>query len=123
MNVHESGADRRCACALGAPGRAAVVVGGGRDRGGGRHERVDAEAFRSPDRIERDGVQDGLGRVGGLGQLLVLPEGSSPAAGTQNVAPNTPITLTFSAPVSLQKTAPTLSPAIAGRWVQTNAAR
>ena len=44
-----------------------------------------------------------------------------PAAGTQNVPPNTPITLTFSAPVSLQKAAPTLSPSIAGKWVQSNA--
>ncbi len=45
----------------------------------------------------------------------------TPAAGTQNVPPNTPITLTFSAPVSLQKAAPTLSPDIAGKWVQSNA--
>ena len=45
----------------------------------------------------------------------------TPAAGTQNVPPNTPITLTFSAPVSLQKAAPTLSPNIAGKWVQSNA--
>jgi lipoprotein-anchoring transpeptidase ErfK/SrfK len=45
----------------------------------------------------------------------------TPAAGTQNVPPNTPITLTFSAPVSLQKVAPTLSPNIAGQWVQANA--
>ena len=45
----------------------------------------------------------------------------TPAAGTQNVPPNTPITLTFSAPVSLQKAAPTLSPSIAGKWVQSNA--
>ena len=33
--------------------------------------------------------------------------------------PNTPITLTFSAPISLQKAAPTLTPAIAGKWVQS----
>jgi lipoprotein-anchoring transpeptidase ErfK/SrfK len=45
----------------------------------------------------------------------------TPAAGTQNVPPNTPITLTFSAPVSLQKVAPTLSPNIAGKWVQSTA--
>ncbi len=44
-----------------------------------------------------------------------------PAAGTQNVAPNTTISLTFSAPVSLHKAAPTLTPNIAGKWVQTNA--
>jgi lipoprotein-anchoring transpeptidase ErfK/SrfK len=46
---------------------------------------------------------------------------ATPAQGTQNVPPNTPITLTFSAPVSLQKVAPTLSPSIAGKWVQPNA--
>jgi lipoprotein-anchoring transpeptidase ErfK/SrfK len=45
----------------------------------------------------------------------------TPAAGTQNVPPNTPITLTFSAPVSLDKVAPTLSPTVAGTWVQSNA--
>jgi lipoprotein-anchoring transpeptidase ErfK/SrfK len=46
---------------------------------------------------------------------------ATPAAGAQNVPPNTPITLTFTAPVSLQKAAPTLTPTIAGKWVQTNA--
>ena len=47
-------------------------------------------------------------------------QSATPAAGSQNVPPNTPITLTFSAPVSLQKVAPTLSPNIAGKWVQSN---
>jgi lipoprotein-anchoring transpeptidase ErfK/SrfK len=46
---------------------------------------------------------------------------ATPAAGTQNVAPNTTISLTFSAPVSLRQAAPTVSPDIAGKWVQTNA--
>src|ERR1700722_266340 len=44
-----------------------------------------------------------------------------PAPGAQNVAPNTTISLTFSAPVSLRQAAPQLSPDIAGKWVQTNA--
>jgi lipoprotein-anchoring transpeptidase ErfK/SrfK len=48
-------------------------------------------------------------------------KGATPAPGTQNVAPNTTISLTFSAPVSLRKAPPTLSPDIAGKWVQTNA--
>ena len=39
----------------------------------------------------------------------------------QNVAPNTTISLTFSAPVSLQQATPSLSPDISGKWVQTNA--
>ena len=46
---------------------------------------------------------------------------ATPATGAQNVPPNTPISLTFSAPVSLGKVAPTLSPSIAGKWVQSNA--
>ncbi len=46
---------------------------------------------------------------------------TTPVAGTQNVAANTSISLQFSAPVSLGQTAPTLTPAIAGKWVQTNA--
>ncbi len=46
---------------------------------------------------------------------------TTPAAGAQDVAANTAISLQFSAPVSLKQTAPTLAPAIAGKWVQTNA--
>ena len=46
---------------------------------------------------------------------------TSPAPGEQNVAPNATISLTFSAPVSLRAAAPTLTPDIAGKWVQKNA--
>jgi lipoprotein-anchoring transpeptidase ErfK/SrfK len=46
---------------------------------------------------------------------------SSPAAGEQNVAPNATISLTFSAPVSLGAAAPSLTPDIAGKWIQKNA--
>ena len=46
---------------------------------------------------------------------------ATPAPGAQNVAPNTTISLTFSAPVTLRRTAPTVSPDIAGKWVRTNA--
>ena len=45
---------------------------------------------------------------------------SSPAAGAQNVASNATIAVRFSAPVDLGKVTPSLSPAIAGRWVLTN---
>jgi lipoprotein-anchoring transpeptidase ErfK/SrfK len=38
------------------------------------------------------------------------------------VAPNTTISVTFSAPVSVQKATPVLTPGIAGTWVQTSAA-
>ena len=60
------------------------------------------------------------GGSGGSGASFAL-QSVTPAAGTQNVPPNTPITLTFSAPVTLHKVAPTLSPTIAGKWVQSNA--
>jgi lipoprotein-anchoring transpeptidase ErfK/SrfK len=58
---------------------------------------------------------------GSAGSASFSLQSVTPAAGTQNVPPNTPITLTFSAPVSLQKVAPTLSPNIAGKWVQSTA--
>ena len=45
---------------------------------------------------------------------------SSPAAGAQNVASNTTIKLNFSAPVSLGGARPTLSPPVAGTWVQSS---
>jgi lipoprotein-anchoring transpeptidase ErfK/SrfK len=63
----------------------------------------------------------GSGTGGSGGSASFSLQSATPAAGTQNVPPNTPITLTFSAPVSLQKAAPTLSPNIAGKWVQSNA--
>ncbi len=47
---------------------------------------------------------------------------SVPSPGAQDVAANATISLTFSSPVSLRAaSAPTLSPMIAGKWVQTNA--
>jgi lipoprotein-anchoring transpeptidase ErfK/SrfK len=63
----------------------------------------------------------GSGSGGSGGSASFSLQSVTPAAGTQNVPPNTPITLTFSAPVSLQKVAPSLSPNIAGKWVQSNA--
>src|ERR1700729_3142565 len=63
----------------------------------------------------------GAGSGGAGGSASFSLQSVTPAAGTQNVPPNTPITLTFSAPVSLEKAAPTLSPTIAGKWVQSNA--
>ncbi len=45
---------------------------------------------------------------------------TTPAAGAQNVAPNTTISLTFSSPVSLRKASPVLTPSVAGKWVQAN---
>jgi lipoprotein-anchoring transpeptidase ErfK/SrfK len=44
-----------------------------------------------------------------------------PAPGAQGVAPNTTISVTFSAPVSLPRATPQLSPNIGGTWVQTSA--
>jgi lipoprotein-anchoring transpeptidase ErfK/SrfK len=45
---------------------------------------------------------------------------TTPKAGALNVAPDTTISVTFSAPVSAQAVRPALSPAVAGTWVQTN---
>jgi lipoprotein-anchoring transpeptidase ErfK/SrfK len=48
-------------------------------------------------------------------------ETTNPAPGAHDVAPNTPISVTFSAPVSLRKATPQLTPDISGTWVQTTA--
>ncbi len=45
----------------------------------------------------------------------------TPATGSQDVASNTKISVTFSGPVQLTKATPTLSPRVAGKWTQTNA--
>jgi lipoprotein-anchoring transpeptidase ErfK/SrfK len=58
---------------------------------------------------------------GGTTETSFFLKSATPAEGTQNVAANTNISLQFSAPVSLKQAAPTLTPAIAGKWVQTNA--
>jgi lipoprotein-anchoring transpeptidase ErfK/SrfK len=47
-------------------------------------------------------------------------EATNPAPGAQNVAPNTTISVTFSAPVSLRQATPRLTPDIGGKWVQTS---
>ncbi|HEY6472292.1 MAG TPA: L,D-transpeptidase family protein [Acidimicrobiales bacterium] len=41
----------------------------------------------------------------------------TPAAGSQNVAPNATIAVTFSEPVTLSKVTPRLTPNVAGKWV------
>ena len=46
---------------------------------------------------------------------------TTPIAGAQGVAPNTTISVTFSSPVSASTVTPVLSPAVAGKWVHTNA--
>ncbi len=67
------------------------------------------------------GSGSGSGGSGGSRTATFTLRSTNPAAGTQDVAANTAISLQFSAPVSLKQTAPTLAPAIAGKWVQTNA--
>jgi lipoprotein-anchoring transpeptidase ErfK/SrfK len=57
-------------------------------------------------------------RPGATGLLLRT---TTPAAGAQGVAPNTTISVTFSSPVSAHTVTPVLSPAVAGKWVRTNA--
>jgi len=58
---------------------------------------------------------------GGSSASHLYIRATNPAAEAQGVAPNTTISVTFSAPVSLQKATPVLTPGIAGKWVQTSA--
>ena len=44
---------------------------------------------------------------------------TTPAAGAENVAPNTTISVTFSKSISVRTAQPSLLPKIAGKWVQT----
>ena len=67
-----------------------------------------------------DASRSGSGSGGAAAASFFLRT-ATPAPGTQNVAPNTTISLTFSAPVSLRQAPPTVSPDVAGKWVQTNA--
>jgi lipoprotein-anchoring transpeptidase ErfK/SrfK len=63
-------------------------------------------------------VSDHRGSGGSGGTLFVTS--SSPAEGAQNVASNTPISVTFSQPVALGKVTPQLSPAFGGKWVRSS---
>jgi lipoprotein-anchoring transpeptidase ErfK/SrfK len=45
---------------------------------------------------------------------------TTPAAGAQDVAPDTTISVTFSSPVSAHTVTPVLAPDVAGKWVQTS---
>jgi len=117
MSVQESGADgpwrlRPWVLVVGAVVVIAVVValttGGSTPKHSGSSSTSGAKAGA------------GGATAAGSGDPFFL-RSTTPAAGTQNVAPDTPITLTFSAPVSLQKVEPTMSPTIAGKWVQSNA--
>ena len=116
MNVHESRADRPLrlrpwVLLVGAVVVIAIVVvltmGGSTPKHSG-----------SPNASSATGSKSGSGSSSGSASFSLTS--TTPAAGTQNVAPNTPITLTFSAPITLRKVAPTLSPSIAGKWVQSN---
>jgi lipoprotein-anchoring transpeptidase ErfK/SrfK len=116
MNVHESRADRSLrlrpwVLLVGAVVVIAIVVvltrGGSTPKHSG-----------STNASSATGSKSGSGNSSASASFSLTS--TTPAAGTQNVAPNTPITLTFSAPVTLQKVAPTLSPSIAGKWVQSN---
>ena len=83
---------------------------------------VDAEAPGCGERgIERGRSKTGSGSGGSAASSSFHLASTSPQPGEQNVAPNATISLTFSAPVSLHDGAPTLTPDIAGKWVQTNA--
>jgi peptidoglycan hydrolase-like protein with peptidoglycan-binding domain len=69
----------------------------------------------------------GTGGGGGAGGTTAPPvatplsiRASSPASGSQTAASNGDISITFSSPVSLRSATPTLSPAVAGQWVQAS---
>ncbi len=118
MNVLESRTGRPCGCTRGSCWSARAVV----DRGGPRpHPRfVVTEAFRFRRRAQRERHQVRLG-VGRLGDGQLLPEGHEPGRRARRTWRRTrPSPLTFSKPVSLHQAAPALTPAIAGKWVQTN---
>ena len=67
------------------------------------------------------GSRSGAGAgAGGSSTSGLLIEATDPTPGAQEVPSNTTISVTFSGPVSLQKATPALSPAIAGKWVQSS---
>ena len=78
-----------------------------------------ANSGSSADRSKTGSGSGSGGSAGGSSSFHLAS--SSPEPGEQNVAPNATISLTFSAPVSLHEGAPTLTPDIAGKWVQKNA--
>jgi len=65
-------------------------------------------------------VSRGSGSPASSPSGLVL-KATYPAQGAQGVPANATISVTFSGPVSLQRATPVLSPAIAGKWVQSSA--
>ena len=76
---------------------------------------------KQPAPSSANGSGAGSKAAAGASTASFFLKSTTPVAGTQNVAANTSISLQFSAPVSLKHGAPTLTPAIAGQWVQTNA--
>ena len=67
------------------------------------------------------GSDAGSSGSGETRQASFFLKSTTPVAGTENVAANTSISLQFSAPVALNQAAPTVTPSVAGKWVQTNA--
>jgi peptidoglycan hydrolase-like protein with peptidoglycan-binding domain len=74
-------------------------------------------------------TSSGSPRAGGAGggtkttQTLAAPlavRGTSPASGTKTAATNADISITFSSAVALGAVTPTLSPTVAGTWVQAS---
>jgi lipoprotein-anchoring transpeptidase ErfK/SrfK len=77
-----------------------------------------ANAVSKPQPSGGGAAAQGASGSGGGGLSLTHTD---PAAGAQDVATNTTITLSFSQPVMLGSVKPVLSPDIGGKWVQTNA--
>ncbi len=73
----------------------------------------------SPTASRSAGHGSGSASASGGSKSTFFLRSTMPSTGQQNVAANTTISLTFSSPVSLHAAStPTLSPKIAGKWVQ-----
>jgi hypothetical protein len=69
------------------------------------------------------GSKGGGGRTTTTVKTVVTPlsiSSTSPATGSKTAASNADISITFSSPVTLGSATPTLSPAVAGTWIQAN---
>jgi lipoprotein-anchoring transpeptidase ErfK/SrfK len=67
------------------------------------------------------GSGSGSGSDSGSHVAALVLKSTNPASGAQNVPSNTPISVTFSEPVSLRSgMTPTLAPQIGGTWVQSS---
>jgi peptidoglycan hydrolase-like protein with peptidoglycan-binding domain len=84
---------------------AAVAYGLGKSSGGGGHDGGNATGTTAPTTV--------------VARHLTI-RATSPASGAQLAASNGDISITFSSPVSLGAVTPTVTPEVAGEWVQAD---